>query len=81
MNAKIRAEAPDYSQPSQIFDTLTIDIGSRLTASPAFKRAVRFCARPDELTGTRQRVKPEDIQQSAVVMASFAWHAAMKDDQ
>ena len=43
MTAKIRAEASGASsQVSQIFDTLTIDIGPRLTASPAFLRAVDF---------------------------------------
>jgi hypothetical protein len=43
MTAKIRAEAASgSSQVSQIFDTLTIDIGPRLTASPAFARAVDF---------------------------------------
>ena len=42
MTAKIRAEAVSGSQVSQIFDTLTIDIGPRLTASPAYLRAVDF---------------------------------------
>jgi carboxypeptidase Q len=42
MSAKIRAEAKTGSQVSQIFDTLTIDIGPRLTNSPAFYRAVDF---------------------------------------
>jgi hypothetical protein len=43
MTAKIRAEASGASsQVSQVFDTLTIDIGPRLTASPAFFRAVDF---------------------------------------
>src|ERR1700722_9705521 len=42
MTAKIRAEAMNNSQVSQIFDTLTIDIGPRLTASPAYLRAVDF---------------------------------------
>jgi hypothetical protein len=42
MTAKIRAEAVNGSQVSQIFDTLTIDIGPRLTASPAYLRAVDF---------------------------------------
>jgi carboxypeptidase Q len=43
MTTKIRAEATGASsQVSQIFDTLTIDIGPRLTASPAFFRAVDF---------------------------------------
>jgi carboxypeptidase Q len=42
MSAKIRAEAKSGSQVSQVFDTLTIDIGPRLTNSPAFYRAVDF---------------------------------------
>src|ERR1700683_3276345 len=42
MTGKIRAEAVNGSQVSQIFDTLTIDIGPRLTASPAYLRAVDF---------------------------------------
>lgn len=42
MTAKIRAEAQKGSQVSRIFDTLTIDIGPRLTASPAYLRSVDF---------------------------------------
>ncbi len=42
--AKISAEAASGSQVSQVFDTLTIDIGPRLTNSPAFFRAVDFAA-------------------------------------
>jgi len=42
MTGKIRAEAMRDSQVSPIFDTLTIDIGPRLTASPAYLRAVDF---------------------------------------
>lgn len=42
MIAKIRAEGLEHSQASAVFDTLTVDIGPRLTASPAFKRAVDF---------------------------------------
>jgi carboxypeptidase Q len=42
MTAKIRAEAGKASQVSPIFDTLTIDIGPRLTASPPYLRAVDF---------------------------------------
>jgi carboxypeptidase Q len=40
--AKIRAEGMDRSQAAAVFDTLTADIGPRLTASPAHKRAVEF---------------------------------------
>jgi len=40
--ARIRAEGTDHSQVQKIFDTLTVDIGPRLTASPAHKRAVEF---------------------------------------
>lgn len=42
MNAKIRAEAFQHSQAAEVYNTLTLDIGPRLTASPAFKRAVNF---------------------------------------
>jgi carboxypeptidase Q len=45
MTAKIRAEAMSgASQVSPVFDTLTIDIGPRLTNSPAYYRAVDFVA-------------------------------------
>jgi hypothetical protein len=40
--ARIRAEGFDRSQVAQMFDTLTIDIGPRLTASPAHKRAAEW---------------------------------------
>ena len=39
---KIRAEGYDHSQAAAVFNTLTIDIGPRLTASPAHKRAAEF---------------------------------------
>src|SRR5260221_1105858 len=39
MLAKIRSEAIEHSQVAPVFDHLTIDIGPRLTASPAHKRA------------------------------------------
>src|SRR5947208_8417929 len=42
MLAKIRAEGLEHSQAAQVFDHLTIDIGPRLTASPAHKRAVEW---------------------------------------
>jgi carboxypeptidase Q len=42
MNAKIRAEAMDHSHVAEVFNTLTIDIGPRLTNSPAFRKAVDF---------------------------------------
>jgi len=42
MIAKIRTEGLDRSQVSPVFDTLTVDIGPRLTGSPAFKRAIDF---------------------------------------
>jgi carboxypeptidase Q len=43
MTAKIRAEAMSpASQVSPVFDTLTIDIGPRLTNSPGYYRAVDF---------------------------------------
>lgn len=38
--AKLRAEGYERSQVAPVFDALTIDIGPRLTASPAHKRAV-----------------------------------------
>ena len=39
---RIRVEGTDHSQVQRVFDTLTVDIGPRLTASPAHKRAVEF---------------------------------------
>jgi hypothetical protein len=39
---RIRAEGIDRSQIESMFATLTDDIGPRLTASPAFKRAVNW---------------------------------------
>src|SRR5262252_4101522 len=39
---KIRAEGYDRSQAATMFNTLTIDIGPRLTASPAHKRAAEY---------------------------------------
>jgi hypothetical protein len=45
MTAKIRDEAMSAaSQVALVFDTLTIDIGPRLTNSPAYYRAVDFVA-------------------------------------
>ncbi len=40
--AKIKAEGLEHSQVAPVFDTLTVDIGPRLTASPAHKRAAMF---------------------------------------
>jgi hypothetical protein len=40
--AKMRAEGTDRSQAARVFDMLTVDIGPRLTASPAHKRAADF---------------------------------------
>jgi carboxypeptidase Q len=42
MNAKIRVEGLEHSQAMPVFETLTIEIGPRLTGSPAFKRAIDF---------------------------------------
>jgi carboxypeptidase Q len=42
MLAKIRAEGLQHSQVAPVFETLTVDIGPRLTASPAHKRAAEF---------------------------------------
>jgi hypothetical protein len=39
---KIRVEGLQHSQVVRVFETLTVDIGPRLTASPAHKRAVEF---------------------------------------
>jgi carboxypeptidase Q len=39
---KIRAEGLQRSQVARVFETLTVEIGPRLTASPAHKRAVEF---------------------------------------
>src|SRR5262249_8113257 len=40
--ARIRSEGMERSQAAAVFDHLTIDIGPRLTASPAYKRAVAW---------------------------------------
>jgi carboxypeptidase Q len=40
--AKIRAEGLEHSQVSPVFDMLTVNIGPRLTASPAHKRAAEW---------------------------------------
>jgi len=42
VTARIRTEGLEHSQVERVFNTLTIDIGPRLTASPAHKRAVEF---------------------------------------
>jgi len=39
---RIRSEGLEHSQVQAIFDYLTINIGPRLTASPAHKRAVEW---------------------------------------
>jgi len=40
--AKIREEGLKHSQVAPVFEALTVDIGPRLTASPAHKRAAEF---------------------------------------
>src|SRR6185436_3001776 len=40
--SRIRAEGTEHSQAQRVFDVLTVDIGPRLTASPAHKKAVDF---------------------------------------
>src|SRR3954454_22253935 len=42
MLTKIRAEGMDHSQVAPVFNHLTIDIGPRLTASPAHKQAAEW---------------------------------------
>ncbi|MGE5244982.1 MAG: M20/M25/M40 family metallo-hydrolase [Betaproteobacteria bacterium] len=42
MLATIRAEGLQHSQAAPVFEMLTVDIGPRLTNSPAFRRAVAF---------------------------------------
>src|SRR5712671_866992 len=42
MLAKIRAEGLEHSQVGPVFDYLTVNIGPRLTASPAHKRAAEW---------------------------------------
>jgi carboxypeptidase Q len=39
---RIRAEGMEHSQVERVFNTLTVDIGPRLTASPAHKKAAEF---------------------------------------
>jgi carboxypeptidase Q len=40
--ARIRSEASEHSQVSPVFDTFTVTIGPRLTASPAHKKAAEY---------------------------------------
>src|SRR5262245_54620694 len=40
--ARIRTEGLEHSQVAPVFQMLTVDIGPRLTASPAHKRAVEW---------------------------------------
>ena len=40
--ARIKTEGLEHSQAAAVFDYLTINIGPRLTASPAHKRAVEL---------------------------------------
>src|SRR3954451_7178371 len=42
MLSKIRTEGLEHSQVEAVFNQLTIDIGPRLTASPAHKRAAEW---------------------------------------
>ena len=42
MIARIRAEGMERSRVQEVFDTLTVAIGPRLTGSPAFNRATAF---------------------------------------
>ena len=46
--ARIRTEGLEHSQVGAVFDMLTINIGPRLTASPAHKRAAEWAR--DRLT-------------------------------
>lgn len=46
--AKIRTEGLQHSQVARVFEALTVDIGPRLTASPAHKRAAELMR--DQLT-------------------------------
>ena len=39
---RVRTEGMEHSQAAALFDTLTVDIGPRLTASPAHKRAAEW---------------------------------------
>src|SRR5262245_11109517 len=56
---KIRAEGYDRSQAATMFNTLTIDIGPRLTASPAHKRAAEFmCDRLQSYGLSNARLEP-----------------------
>src|SRR6476661_9201237 len=51
--SKIRAEGLEHSQAAQVFEYLTINIGPRLTASPAHKRAAEW---------TRERLASYGLQ-------------------
>jgi carboxypeptidase Q len=57
--ARLRAEEAAHSQVQRVFDTLTIDIGPRLTASPAHKRAAEFARKELESYGlSNARLEP-----------------------
>src|SRR5438552_1394440 len=59
MIARIRAEGLERSQVAPVFETLTIDIGPRLTASPAHTRAAAFVRDRLEAYGlTDPRLEP-----------------------
>ena len=51
--ARIRTEGLEHSQVAPVFEYLTVDIGPRLTASPAHKRAAEW---------TRDRLSAYDLQ-------------------
>ena len=59
MLAKIRAEGTERSEAARVFDMLTVDIGPRLTASPAHKRAAEFARTELAADGlTNARLEP-----------------------
>src|SRR5262249_32929914 len=57
--AKLRAEEDAHSQVQRVFETLTIEIGPRLTASPGHKKAAEFARKELEGAGlTNARLEP-----------------------
>jgi len=56
---RIRVEGMEHSQVDAMFDTLTVDIGPRLTASPAHKRAAEWAREKLESFGlSNPRLEP-----------------------
>ena len=73
MVARIKQEGLQRSRARELYFTLTDRIGARLTASPAHSGKSAFVC--------RVRTSYDQNKQSAVVLASFAWHAAQRNER